>query len=198
LGKVVIGSLTNIMKSSGSFNFALAGGRLEPTVIRPDLRGVSALYVKNIEEISEAIQGDVVLEAGTNFRIDVVAASGGEPNRIRLSAIDGAGLNQNCSCSENRDLPAIKTINGLPPDNNGNFVLQGDDCLKLQGITAGLKITDECSKPCCGCSELNVVTTTLTTVLNQVTSLENLAYRLETALNAMQVNLIASKVGSTV
>lgn len=198
VGKIVIGSLTEVMKGSGSFIFDLNGGRLEPTTIRPDLRGVSSLYVKNGEEISDAIQGDVVLEAGTNFRIQLIDAIGLEPNRIRFSAIDGAGFNQDCSCVENTDLPSIKTINGISPNSNGNFLLQGDDCLKLTAITNGLKVADECSKPCCGCQELDVVQSTLTTVLNQVTSLENLAYRLETAVNALQTNLIASKVGSTI
>lgn len=198
VGKVVIGSLTAIMQNSGAYTFTLSGGRLEPSVIRPDLRGVSALYVKNIDEVSDAIQGDIILEAGTNFKVEMMPAEPGEPARIRLSAINGEGLDQACSCNENTDLPAIKSINGVFPDLRGRVNLLGDDCIKVTGAANSVKLEDDCSKPCCGCEELNVVTAALANVLSQVVSLENLAYRLETNLNALQTNLIASKVGSTV
>jgi len=197
VGKIIVGSLDTIRNSSGSFSFNLAGGRLEPAVIRPHIRGVSALYVQNGDDLSEAIQGDVALQPGANFAISIITGVGGAPDRIVLSAISGEGLNEECDCGENRSLPDIKTINAIGPDDAGNFTLEGDDCLTLTPITNGLKMEDECSKPCCGCDELNVVLTAMEQVLTQVNSLENLASRLETAFDAMQTNLLASKTGST-
>jgi hypothetical protein len=193
VGKIVIGSLNEIQQSPGVYTFDLSNGRLETTCIKPDLRGVSALYVKNGDELSEALQGDVVLQAGRNVSLSFVTGVGSEPDRIVINAIDGAGLNADCLCDENADLPCVKTINGIEPDGSGNFTLLDDECLKLDAIANGLQLTDECSKPCCGCTELAVVEETLNFVVTQATSLQNLAERLEAAVTAMEINLLSSK-----
>lgn len=193
VGKITIGDLAAAMQSPGSYSFDLSNGRLETTTIRPDVRGVSALYVKNGDEISEALQGDVVLQAGRNFSLSFAAGIGAEPDRVVLNAIDGAGLNTECACSENNELPCVKTINGIEPDGAGDFTLLEDDCLKLNAIANGLQLTDECSKPCCGCAELAVVEETLNFVMTQANSLANLAERLEAAITAMETNLLSSK-----
>lgn len=187
IGKIVIGKLEAARKSSGSFQFDLANARLVPTVIRPDIRGVTSVRLKTGEDLSDPIQGDVVLQAGTNFEITFVA---GSPGRIVFSAIDGRGLTKACDCSENQDLPCIQTINGLPPDGNGNFTLEGDDCLKFEQLTNGLQLFDECSKPCCGCGELKVLEDTLRMMQNQVYSLENLGSRLEAQTTALAAGLL--------
>jgi len=193
VGKIVIGSLETVLKSPGSYTFDLANGRIETTCVKPDLRGVSALFVKNGDELSEALQGDVVLQAGRNFSLSFVTGIVGEPDRVVFNAIDGAGLNTPCACSEGSELPCIKTINGIEPDGSGNFILLEDECLKLNDIANGLQLTDECSKPCCGCAELAVVEETLNFVMTQANSLANLASRLEAAVAAMETNLLSSK-----
>jgi hypothetical protein len=197
VGKIVVGSLEEVLKSAGSFQFSLSNGRLESTVIKPDIRGVSALYVKNGEDVSDAIQDDIVLQAGRNFLINYVTGPGAEPNRIVLSAIDGAGLNDDCDCNENADLPCVKTINGVAPDGSGDFTLLGDDCLELQAIANGIELLEKCAKPCCGCDELEIVNTALNQVSSQVFSLEELASRLETSMNALETQLLSSKSGTT-
>jgi hypothetical protein len=197
IGKIVIGSLDTILESAGSFQFDVANARLEPTVIKPDIRGVNAIYIRNGDETSDAIQGDVILQAGRNFLINFVAGAIGEPDRIVLSAIEGAGLNEDCECGEAANRPCIKTIGGIGPDSNGDFSLVEDDCIKLDAIANGLKIRDDCSKPCCGCDELQVVLDTTAFVQDQLVSLQTLATRIEAKLNAMETNLMASKTGTT-
>lgn len=193
VGKVTIGVLDTVLQSPGSYAFDLANGRIETTCIKPDIRGVSALFAKNGDELSEALQGDVILQAGRNFSLSFVTGIGGEPDRVVLSAIDGAGLNQPCECAENAVLPCIKTINGIEPDGAGDFTLLEDECLKLDAIANGLQLTDQCSKPCCGCAELAVVEETLNFVMTQANSLANLASRLEAAVATMETNLLSSK-----
>ena len=196
VGKLVIGSLDTILKYAGSFQFDLSNGRLVPTVIKPDIRGVSAIYLKNGTDVSAPIQGDVILQAGRNFLIQLVPATiAGEPDRIVLNAIEGEGLSQTCGCDDNANLPCIKTINGIGPDPSGNFTMLHDDCLELDAIANGLKLVDKCANPCCGCEELKVVNDTLELMISQVTSLENLAGRLEASLLATQTNLASYRLG---
>lgn len=194
IGKIVIGSLDTVLQSAGSFSFDLAGARLVPTVIKPDIRGISAIYIDNNGTLSAPIQNDVVLQAGRNFLINVVSVPG-EPDRIVFNAIDGSEMAQGCDCDENSALPCIKTINGIPPDPSGNFTLLGDDCLLLDQIANGIKLNDQCSKPCCGCTELDIVRQTLEFMVTQANSLENLAARLEQELAVTATNLLASKAG---
>jgi hypothetical protein len=188
VAKIVVGSLTSIMKLGGSYSFLLADARLEPTVVKPDIRGVTAITLKNGDDVSAPIQNDVVFQAGRNMLMTFIAGTGtlADPSRILFNAIDGQGLNADCECNEATTLPCVKTINGIDPDENGRFNLLESDCLKLQEIANGLKLADTCATPCCGCQELDVVTQTLERVQTQVNSLENLASRLEGAINVME------------
>lgn len=197
VGKIVIGSLEAVRKSAGSFSFNVSNGRLEPAVIIPDVRGVSALYIKNGNELSDPFQDDVILQAGKNMLINKIPGFAGEPDRIIFNAIEGVGLNIGCDCDENKELPCIKTINGLGPNNSGDFTLLEDDCLKLDEIANGLQLRDECAQPCCGCAELTVVNDALNFMTQQVVSLENLASRLEAAIQTIEINLLVSKTGQS-
>lgn len=190
VGKIVIGTLDSIKQFAGSYTFDLANGQLEPTVIKPDVRGVNAIYLKNGTEISDPLQDDLVIQAGERMKIDLVDIPG-EPSRIVFNAVDGLNLNAGCECSENQDLPCVKTINGIQPDTDGDFKLLEDECLKLEGISNGIQLTDACAKPCCGCEELQVVQQTLEFMVQQVTSLENQASRLEAAIQTMEINLLS-------
>lgn len=197
IGKITIGSLENISSSSGLYRFDLAGARLESTVVRPNLRGVSSIVLVNGSDTSDPLSGDIELIAGQNIRLTPIDDGLGNP-QIRIDAIQGEGLNQGCDCSG--ELPAsgepIRTINGIAPDANGNFNLQGDDCLNLAAIENGLQITDSCSQACCGCTELEKIVEDLEKLRDQVNTLDKLMNRLDTSVNTAMVNLIASKTSN--
>ena len=194
VGKVVIGSLDNILSNAGAFIFGPTDAPIETTPIKPALRNVSALFLQNGTEVSDSIQGDVVLRAGRNMQIRIVRGTGGAPDTIILDALDGTGLNKNCACAENPDTPCIRTINGVGPDANGNLDLLPDDCIQLTPNAAGnsIALKDKCCTPCCGCEELNVVRTTLENVSNQVNALENLQTVLAGNLSSLDAVLAAS------
>lgn len=193
VGKITIGTLDTVRDFAGSFAFDVAGGELVPTVVKPDVRGVSAIYLRNGTETSDPIQNDVILQAGQRMVLNVVPGLPGEPDRIIFDAVDGVNLNTGCGCEENADLPCVKTINGILPDFNGNFTLQGDECLVLDEIANGLQMVDECADPCCDCRELNVVIDTMNQIVNQVASFEALMGQMESAISQMQANILASK-----
>jgi len=190
VARIVIGDLANTVDgTNGVFIFNVTGGRLEPVTIRPALRGIQSVRVKNGSTISAAISGDIILEAGANQRLRV------DGTTIYIDAINGAGLVEECECTDDNDqAPCIKTINGIAPDENGNFVLEGDDCYQLVPIDSGLSLTDLCSNPCCGCDELSVVTDALVMQENNLAQLSGYAQRLEAVLTQLQLAFTAAQV----
>lgn len=196
IGKVVIGSLNSIQAYAGHFEFDSAGAGLLPTVIKPNLRDVSAIFLQNGQDLSDAIQGDVVFEAGNNFQLNFQRRSGtkADPHVIVLSAIDGTNLNADCECDPQETRQPILTIDGIPGDVNNNFNLLGSTCVQLTPITNGLKVENPCSEPCCGCQELEVVQQATETLTGQVHSLINLAAKLETAIATLESNLATAGV----
>lgn len=194
VGRVVIGDLAEINEQpAGQWEFSLATGRLELDAIRPQLRGVSQLRVQNGSDVSDPIVGDVVLRAGRNFRITPVV---GSPSTIQFDAIDGEGLNESCVCvGDAAEAPAIRTINGISPTADGNFTLSGNDCLSLQALTNGLQANDNCSEPCCGCNELEVITEAMQLLGSQVTTLNTFLTNLEARVSQMDAVVLGSRLG---
>lgn len=189
VAKLVIGSLDSVLSYAGSFEFGLDGGRLSPTVVKPDIRGMNALYLLNGEELSDPIQDDIVFEAGRNALL-VLDNTPPDYSRIIFSFIEGAGTIVDCDCKEGTTRQPILTIDGIGPNSDGDFVLEDNECQGLNPITNGLQLVDKCAKPCCGCSELNVVTDKLNFMANQIQTLEGLASRLETQIGFLQINCL--------
>ncbi len=195
VGKITIGELGNTINSMGAYDFDLVGGRLVPTVIRPDLRGVTGFVLVNGEDESELITGDVYFMAGNNCRITAINNPSGNP-QIRIDAISGEGLNDNCDCANlPKNATPISAINGITPDANGNLTLLGSDCLQLQSMANGIRLVDTCSEACCGCDELKPIVDVLQQMEQQLTTLEQLAARLESSVTTTTLNVLAAKTG---
>lgn len=193
VGKVIIGTLDTLLNFAGSYEFDVAGARIEPHAIVPDLRGVNAIYLKNGNDMIGPLTGDIVFQAGRNFLMNYVNGPSGEPDRLLLNAISGEGLNEDCACGEAASRPCIETINGISPDENGDYTVLGDECLDLNAIANGIQLTDKCANPCCGCPELEVVETTMQSLMQAVFYLEMQASKLETAVITMENVILASK-----
>jgi hypothetical protein len=191
LGKIVIGTLDTILQLPGSYAFDLAGARIESSVVVPDLRGVTGFRVIE-DETDEGVlyQGDIAFEPGANFRIGVSDFSG--KTVLTFSAISGEGTIADCECEgELAELEPIRTINGVKPDPLGNIDLLGDSCLEVtpQAGDNAVALTDKCSKPCCGCPELDTLVDDQKRTRDQVQTLENLTRKLESNLEVMQTLL---------
>ena len=193
-GVIVIGRLNGIdSQPSGQFQFTLDGGRLETDVIRPMIRGISSIRVVNNNEVSDPIYGDVVIRAGTNMTITPIIQSGQDPV-LQFNAVEGAGLTESCVCGD-ETAPPIRTINGITPDQDGNFNLLGNPCLELEDIDHGQRLNDVCSQPCCGCTELEVVTDQLERLGQNATTLEAFITALEGQVTQMDLAVLGSRLG---
>lgn len=189
-GKLVIGTLATLLLSPGVFSFALADGRIESTVVVPDIRGITGMRILDGDDLGELYQGDMAFEAGANFRITKSDFSG--VTVLTLSAISAEGTIAECVCEgEATEAGAVRTLNGVPPDSLGNINLLGDDCLlpTPKADDNAVEISDVCSKPCCGCPELETLVDDQNRMRDQVQTLENLSARMESVVQVMQTVL---------
>ena len=157
-GKVVVGRLDTIDEQpAGFWTFELESTRLDPDAVRPMIRGVSALVLVNGTGRSVPVRGHVELVAGTNVRLTPLLADG--LNAVRIDAVSGAGLVEDCVCEGDAALgDPVRSINGVAPDENGNLNITSGTCTQVDPIANGVRISDICSKPCCGCPEVEAIT----------------------------------------
>lgn len=193
IGKLVIGRLDGTdAQGAGQYAFAPASTQLDVDCIRPQLSGVSALFVQDNNGVGPALTGDVRLALGANIRL-----SSPDPGEIRIDAIQGAGLNEDCSCA---GLPAaavpISSINGLSPA-SGVLAFVGDACIGVEASPGQLAFSDGCSQACCGCTEKEQLQASLDYVLEQVRSLRDFQNRLQAEVGRMNSVVIASRVNDT-
>jgi hypothetical protein len=194
LGKVVVGKLDNIdQQPEGFYTFDLDKTRLSPDAVRPHIRGVSSIRLVNGNDVSERFVGDIELEAGTNMQLVPVIVGGKDP-KIRLSAVEGEGLSEDCVCEGQEKPECIRRINGIPPTPAGDFALIGSTCLEFESIDRGLRIKDTCSQPCCGCEELEQVTRDMERLRDQSTTFENFLSRLESQVTQLNQTVLGSKL----
>jgi len=195
VGEVMIGPLVEALElPAGDYTFSPAGGLLEPDAIRPYIRGISSLTVVNGGSRSERLYGDITLTAGTNFRI--TATTSPSPV-ITFSAIAGEGLNEECECDNADQAPCIRTINGIPPTSQGDFTFVGNDCIVIEPSDGPHSLTfrDDCSKPCCGCRELDALESQLQRFGDGRATLEGHVYRVAAEVSQMNLVVLGSRLG---
>lgn len=192
IGRVVIGRLDSISQFSGQFLFDYAGGQLDPDAMQPAIRGISRFTIRNGTEISAPFIGDVEFAAGSN--LSLVLTNSGHPV-ITINAIEGAGLNTDCDCNtDDTEAQPITSINGMQPDNSGNIVLRGTDCLAIAAASGEVTFNDTCAQPCCGCEELTALTVRIEAFGNKAATFENFLRLLETNVNSMALDVLGSRL----
>jgi hypothetical protein len=196
VGHITIGKLDEINAlPPGLYEFAPAAGEIEPDAIQPLIRGIQRLRIANLNDVSDPIYGDVILSAGNNMRITLSASPNTDPV-ITFSAISGLNLNENCICETPSTGTSIRSINGVYTA-NGNFTLTPSDCIEITPVTGGLRFTDVCAQPCCGCAELDALKNQVTRFDDGVTTLQNFVTRLGSEVAQMSLVVLGSRLGDT-
>jgi len=185
-GRVVLGDLTTLKTDvpEGLYNFTLAATEMETTTIRPDVRGVRSLQISQAGTDSQYIYGHVKLVSGANTLLTYVPAY----NAIRIDALSGDGLTAECDCGSIGQANVVKTINGIAVE---DFNIIGDgSCVSVTTSGNTITITDTCSKPCCGCPELEFLTDSLKVLDVTVTNLQTYSLRLAERIDNFVTNFI--------
>ena len=174
-GSAVFGDLADLRAQApeGVYAFTPETATLECRASRPDLRAVRALRaISTNGPISDDLYGIVELIAGENILLTYVPPSGAVPAGIRIDAVPTQSA---CDCEADQvQRPApLRTINGVAADANGNIQLLPEDCMSIStSAAATLKFSDKCSKPCCGCSELQQLQALIDTLQLSVDTLQ--------------------------
>ena len=194
-GKIVLGKVDELNTlPAGAYNFTYESTNIDSDAIRLMIRGVSSISLVNGSAVSKRLQGDIAFVAGTNMQLYSSVVGG--VTSITFNAIKGEGLSLNCICED--DLPiggCVRSVNGTTPNETGDIAIIGDDCLNVVSISNGLQFNDICSKPCCGCTELEAVTTDLVRFGDAANSLTNFLNRLEGSVNRMNLTVLGSRIG---
>lgn len=194
-GSVVVGNLAEIdAAGAGLYVFNSSGGRLDPDCVRPEIRGLAGLFITSGGTTLGPFYDDIELEAGSNVVFTVVSSVNGVTT-IRLDAVSGAGLTASCACTGSPTLPPpIRTINGLPGDVDRNFAIVGSACLAIGTVSGGISLANPCSKPCCGCSELEAVTAEIAHVRDQADQLAAFAASIQSWTSATSATVLGTKL----
>lgn len=174
-GFAVLGKVDALVPLVGNFDFDLTGARLESAVISYGPRRISGFKVYSDSSTSSLLSGQITLSSGRNHRMNVTgtAQSG---YTVTMNGIKSDDFEELCQCNDVELGPCIRSINGVTPNANGNIDLLGSDCIEVTGEegqeTSSIQISDTCAKPCCGCTELEVLTSDVTALTSQLALLQ--------------------------
>lgn len=187
-GWVVIGDMARAMSAipDGDWTFAQGAARMETSTVRPCIRGVQAVRVSNGGDVSAWLRGHITLVAGQNIVLtpDTLTRS------IRVDARDSTGFNEECACTEETLPEPIRRVNGV---NVEDLQIVGDgQCIDVRVEGNVMTLRDMCSKPCCGCPELDELNRILGVAEAALAKLEGYAGTLTSKQNEF-----AAKMGTT-
>jgi len=186
-GFVVIGDLSRLPQDlpQGIYSFTVDQTMLEARCTRPAIRGVQSLSVTNQGTQSLPLRGDINLIAGANvqFRYDAYN------NAIWIDVVPNAGYQEECACDQvGIQNNVVKTINGIAIE---DVIIDGDgECVQVVTTGNTITISDLCSKPCCGCPELDFLNQTIDVINSSLQRLEQYTQQLNERITAFTTNYI--------
>lgn len=193
-GTVVFGDLSKIGEElpDGIYEYPSSETLFEPRCVRPSVPCVSGLFLSNaigtVE--SQRLRGDVALIAGKNMKLEYDE----ENNAIVVHARSDYDYNDKCNCDfqDNRDV--VKTVNGISVQ---NVVIEGDgECVEVETSDGRIRISDTCSKPCCGCAELTFLNEKTNEISTSQSRLSAFAEALNRRVQEFTTNILLSDKGS--
>jgi len=195
-GVITIGNLDQVIAAPpGRVEYSFQA-YLESTVVSMNTAGVSSIRAgKTLATAEAALTGHVVLRPRTNFGI--VAED--QSNTFIFSALNGTGLKSDCTCEGEIELgPCVRSINQVTPDSQGNIDLVEGTCISIQAENdvAAIKISETCSEPCCGCDQLNIITTDLRDLQQGFERLDSYITSLGGAVETIRSSAFGSVVAS--
>ena len=194
VGQVTLGRLTAIDRlPPGDYRFGYNDTALEVDAIRPQIQGVAGLVCVNGTERSPLLFGDIELLAGENIRIAVNLFDDAPPQVI-IHAIRGEGLNEDCVCEAHPEAPCVRRINGVPATVAGDMLFLTDDCLRATATANGLQLEDLCSRPCCGCEELQPLIRQIDRFADGVATMQAFNNRLQSEVTNMASVVLGSRI----
>ena len=193
MGNFSIGDLSSLTKAGvGLFEFEPTETSFEPNCLFVSIPAVKAVEIYSGGSLIHVASDVLRLRAGRNIRLSYVE---GDNKVIRIDAIEGENVltTDECNNSIFEKAQCIKTINGIPPDENGDFKIYGSECISVQPGTNAVIIQDECSQSCCGCDEFNQLIAELESLKAQEILLREIISTVQTTQSDL-ISRMASQV----
>ncbi len=189
-GKLVVWDVSSaLVQPIGTFSFTINSTEVEMRCVVPSLSAVRRISFTDLVGITHTVSGDITLEAGTNIRLTYNELT----NTIIIDAGNGLGLNTECPDSQR----PILTINGIPPDDAGNFDIAFSGCVLITPGFGGFSINDTCTKSCVSCEEIEQLTDRLVQLESDALQFRNRYQELESAFANYQSSIVTCGVPST-
>lgn len=193
-GWLVTGDLARAAEElpEGSYRFADGQVPFEISTLRMAPRGVRSISTvgKYGLKTSARLYGNVRIIAGSDMNV----RKGGGDDEIWLEAESGTGYERTepCSCSSSAESRQVRSINGMRVR---DVVFVGGACLRVEQRQEPPTVTlsDTCSTPCCGCSELNFVESAVATINRSISTLQGYADALRARMDELVENLSVTK-----
>jgi len=192
-GVMASGFLDEALKFPGDWTFTPGSANINPACVRNGPAGVRALVVDD-----EALYGSVVLRAGDNIDIARTWDAVNGRHVLTFSAASPAG---SLVINNDQDLldalvarfgEPVRTINGIPPDEDGEFKILGADCVDVSPGAGSVTISNPCATPCCDQEEYLGA---LYEALNDLNARYARLLQFEEALTE-SVNMMQNKIGT--
>ena len=150
---------------------------------RPDLKFDYYGFIVN----GERITGDITLVAGDG--VDIIV----DGNTLTFKASSDWDTDAILTKDElleaiaNKYGAPITTINDIPADASGNFIIAADDkgCSTITNLPRGISIANPCATTCCDKSYLDILKTNLDNVNTKAGRLTEYLTSVSTNLNAL-------------
>lgn len=119
-------------------------------LLPPRITSIS-LYNSSTDSLTPAITPILTITPTSNTALEIDAGANmnyvldGTISAMTVFAGDGTGLYDNCPTSANE---VILSIDNIPPDAYGNFLITTDDCYTVSKIDNGLSISNICTPRC--------------------------------------------------
>ncbi len=188
-GWIVLGDLERAAKElpEGVYSFPANQVPFEVSTLRMVPRGVRSITAvgKYGLRTYAPLYGNVRLIAGS----DMTVRNDSTRNAIWLQAESGTGYERTAPCKcGSAAVQSIRSINGMSV---ADVQIVGDGtCLKVESnsSTHSVTVSDACSTPCCGCSELNFVESAVAAVSKSIATLTSYAEALKTRVTELRTN----------
>ena len=193
-GWIALGDLERAAKEmpEGVYSFPANQVPFEVSTLRVAPRGVRSVTAvgKYGLKTYAPLYGNVKIIAGS----DMTVRNDSPKNAIWLQAESGTGYERTepCKCGS-AAVQNVRTINGMSV---ADVQIVGDGtCVKVDtnASTKAITVSDTCSTPCCGCSELNFVESAVATVSKSIDTLTSYAEALKARIEELQTNKAATE-----
>ena len=192
-GWLVVGDLERAAEElpEGVYRFAPGQVPFEVSTLRMAPRGVRSITAvgKYGLKTYAPLYGNVRIVAGADMTVRNV----GDHNAIWLQAESKTGYERTrpCDCGA-ASTKHVRSINGMDAE---KVEIVGDGtCVSVDTDRDrnAVKISDTCSTPCCGCSELNFVESAIATINKSLETLNGYAETLRARIAELKSNEVAT------